>query len=225
MTHRHPLLDENGDRRPLQLAILAAILVHVVVLYMTLPQPGSTMIKDPSIFTPEIGRRLPPPPPPKPPERIPPRELRPKKALIPIPDRTPDDPEPIREPEPEPEIEPLPPDLWAYPGPPAPPPVASRGPLIPGIGGVSEPRRVHHVEPQFPLLARRAGIRGKVQLQAIISETGTVSDLALLYASPPDLGFEQAAMEAVRQWRYRPAEQNGKPVSVLITMVIEFTLH
>jgi protein TonB len=223
MTHRHPLLDENGDRRPLQLAILAAILVHVVVLYVTLPQPRNSVIKSPSVFVPEIGTRLPPPPPPKPPERIPPRELRPKKALIPIPDRTPDEPEPIREPEAE--IAQVPPDLWAYPGPPTPPPVVSRGPLLPGIGGVSEPVRIHYVEPRFPPLARKAGVRGKVQLQANISETGTVSDLAVLYASPPDLGFEQAAMDAVRQWRYSPAEQDGKPVSVLLTVVIDFTLH
>ncbi len=101
--------------------------------------------------------------------------------------------------------------------------------LLPGASsnfqGVTEPVRVHYVEPQFPPLARRAGISARVRLQAIITDVGTVRHITVLYSSNPGLGFEQAALDAVKQWEYSPAEQNGKSVNVYLAIVIDFALR
>ena len=225
MTHQQPLLDHDGDRRPLQLAILTAILVHLFALYITLPHTGKVIRNDPKGHVSLVPVHLPPPPSRKPPEKKPQRPLEPNKVMIPIPDPTPDEMEPIREPAPDPDIEPLPADMLALPGAPAPLPAAKLGPQLPGINGVTEPVRIHFVEPQFPPLARRAGILGRVLLQAVVTEEGVISDLAILTSSAPGLGFEQAAIDAVAQWRYRPAEQDERPVTVYLTIVIDFTLH
>jgi protein TonB len=225
MTHQQPLLDHNGDRRPLQLAILSAILVHLIALYITLPQTSRVILSDPQVSLPLVPFHLPPPPLPKPPEKLPQHPLEQRMLLIPIPDPTPDEIEPIREPEPDPDLEPLPPDMIAFPVVTGPPPVGRLEPQLPGVNGVTDPVRIHFVEPQFPALARRAGILGRVLLQAVVSQDGRIKNLTVLTSSTPGLGFEQAAMDAVKQWKYKPAEQDEKPVTVYLTIVIDFTLH
>jgi len=60
------------------------------------------------------------------------------------------------------------------------------------------------VEPEYPELARVARVEASVVLQAVIRDDGTVGDLVVLRCSRPNMGFEQAAIEAVQQWRYKP---------------------
>ncbi len=81
------------------------------------------------------------------------------------------------------------------------------------------------VQPEYPELARVARLEGNVILQAIIHADGTVGDLEVLRCNRPNMGFEDAAIEAVRHWRYEPATQNGKPVEVYFTVFVEFKLH
>ncbi len=212
------------DKRPTQIAILVAILFHVFILYVTFPEfkvQGPAVEPDKIVFV--RSWRPPPPPEKEPPKPIEERKLKTKK--IPIPDPTPEEPEPIKEPEPEPEPEPLPPDAIALIGTPAPPPVGATGPLIAGVAGVSNPVLIDKIQPIYPELARKAGIQGKVFLQAIVGRDGAVKDVTVLSTTAPNLGFEQAAMDAVRKWKYKPGEQNGRPVDVYFNVAVDFTIQ
>jgi periplasmic protein TonB len=87
--------------------------------------------------------------------------------------------------------------------------------------GVTTGMLVHRVEPPYPALARSARISGSVVLKAIISKEGTIEDLTLVSGHPM---LVPAAIDAVRQWRYRPYLLNGQPVEVETTITVIFTL-
>ena len=102
-----------------------------------------------------------------------------------------------------------------------------RRPLLAGQEGVSTPRSLpeFRVQPHYPEALRAAGIEGNVMLQAVLTESGDVSEIELLGSSQPDYPeLAASAIEAVRQWRYEPAEQNGVPVEVYFTISIDFKL-
>ena len=80
----------------------------------------------------------------------------------------------------------------------------------------------HSVTPAYPEVARAAGIEGDVVLRAYVSSDGRVTDLRVL-AGPPILA--RAAVEAVQQWRYQPMKMNGRPASVVTTLVVAFRLQ
>ena len=61
--------------------------------------------------------------------------------------------------------------------------------------------------------------------QAVVQADGTVGHVAVLQTPGRGLGFEEAAMEAVRRWRYRPGMQNGRPVAVRFTVLMDFILE
>jgi protein TonB len=75
--------------------------------------------------------------------------------------------------------------------------------------------------PLYPAIARAAGIQGTVVLQATISKSGSIENLKVM-GGPPML--QQAAMDAVRSWRYRPYLLNGEPVEVETTINVIFHL-
>ena len=75
--------------------------------------------------------------------------------------------------------------------------------------------------PPFPVIAREAGVQGTVMLQATISKNGTIENLRVV--SGPAL-LQQAALEAVKSWRYRPYLLNNLPVEVETTVNVVFTL-
>ncbi len=84
------------------------------------------------------------------------------------------------------------------------------------------PVLVRKVPPEYPAMARSARLAGFVVLQAVVGEDGSVGDVTVLRASSPL--FVDAALGAVRQWRYRAALQNGRPVRVYFTVRVEFQL-
>jgi protein TonB len=84
------------------------------------------------------------------------------------------------------------------------------------------PVLVRKVKPDYPALARAARLPGFVLLQAVVGEDGCVEDVKVLQASSPLFG--DAAVEAVRQWKYRPALQSGRPVRVYFSVRVEFQL-
>jgi len=88
-------------------------------------------------------------------------------------------------------------------------------------GGVAQGLLLEKVPPQFPLDAKQAGVSGTVVLQALIDKEGRISDLKVI-SGPPML--QDAAVDAVRQWLYRPYLLNGQPVEVNTTINIVFTL-
>lgn len=87
--------------------------------------------------------------------------------------------------------------------------------------GVAAGLLVHQVKPLYPALAVQARIQGTVVLQAVIGKDGTVRDLHLVSGHPMLAG---AAIEAVKQWRYRPYLLNKEPVEVDTQINVNFTL-
>lgn len=70
---------------------------------------------------------------------------------------------------------------------------------------------VHRVEPVYPALPKQLGRGGRVELRAVIATDGTIRSLQVVSGDP---WFYQSAMDAVRQWRYRPTVLNGEPVEI-----------
>jgi protein TonB len=88
-------------------------------------------------------------------------------------------------------------------------------------GNVQSAALVRQVQPIYPQIARTAHISGTVVLHAIIAKDGTIQELQ--YVSGPPL-LMRAAMDAVREWRYKPTLLNGEPVEVDTTISVVFTL-
>ena len=87
--------------------------------------------------------------------------------------------------------------------------------------GVTKGMLVHQVQPAYPGIAKAARIQGNVVLQAIISKDGSIQDLQLVSGHPM---LVPAAIEAVKQWRYRPYLLNEQPVEVETTISVIFSL-
>src|SRR5205809_4917042 len=87
--------------------------------------------------------------------------------------------------------------------------------------GVSQGLLIKKVQPAYPPLARQARIQGTVLLQAQISKEGTIEHLTLISGHPM---LAPAAIEAVKQWRYKPYILNGEPVEVDTQITVNFTL-
>jgi len=94
-----------------------------------------------------------------------------------------------------------------------------------GAIGLDEPPKVvFKVLPKYPELARKAGKEGIVILKILITRTGRVAKVVVLSA-PGKLGFAEAAVEAVQQWKFEPPTVNGEPVDVWCTLPIRFKLE
>ncbi len=87
--------------------------------------------------------------------------------------------------------------------------------------GISEGLLVQRIEPLYPAIAQRAHIQGTVRLQAIISKQGTIENLQLIEGHPM---LVQAAIDAVKQWKYRPYVLNGEPLEVETFVIVNFHL-
>jgi protein TonB len=85
----------------------------------------------------------------------------------------------------------------------------------------AEGNLIYRVQPVYPPLARQARIQGAVQLRAIISRTGTIEHLTVESGHPMLSG---AAIDAVRQWRYRPYLLNDEPVEIETEITVNFVL-
>jgi protein TonB len=87
--------------------------------------------------------------------------------------------------------------------------------------GVTQGLLIRKVQPNYPPLARQARIQGSVLLQAEISKDGTIQNLRLISGHPM---LAPAAIEAVKQWKYKPYILNGEPVEVETQITVNFTL-
>jgi|SRR5262245_19460998 len=91
-------------------------------------------------------------------------------------------------------------------------------------GCIKSPQLVQKVTPVYPDAARRAGEEGHVTLKTRVLKDGSVADVEVKKCTNPGHGFEAAAMDALKQWRYEPGTLNGKPAEVEFTVTIDF-LH
>src|SRR5206468_7699411 len=110
------------------------------------------------------------------------------------------------------------------PPPPAssPPPVSREEPAKPirVSAGAQQAVLIHQVIPLYPPIAKITHTQGIVILEAVITKEGAVDSLRVIDGHPLLI---QAAMDAVRQWRYRPTLLNGEPVEVITTITVTFT--
>lgn len=88
--------------------------------------------------------------------------------------------------------------------------------------GEELPEAITKVPPSYPDEAREKKIQGTVMTQALVGVDGTVHDIKIIRSIP---GLDEAAMAAVRQWRFKPGTKNGVPVALWVAIPVRFTLH
>ena len=245
---QNPFHGEISRQKPMQVAAVLSALFHILLFIIVFPSFGDRVLiltqevlvlkqlAEPAALagggsTPEV---IPPEPKPTVPE--------PKPDLIPIPDPTPNAPEPIL----KKEIEEIPKvlaeiasdlnigDIEAPPGPPARGsgrgPVDGRGPGTGdgGIytigGGVTMPQILQQTTPSYTDDAIKSKVQGVIILQAVIRKDGTVDSFKVLRG----LGYgleEKAIQEIAANWRFRPGTLKGRPVDVLATIEVQFNLR
>ena len=84
------------------------------------------------------------------------------------------------------------------------------------------PEAVTKVAPTYPEDARREGIDGTVLVQALVLRDGAVAETRVMKSIP---ALDAAAVDCVRQWRFKPALKDGRPVAVWLAVPIRFSLH
>ena len=104
----------------------------------------------------------------------------------------------------------------------APPPPPS-GPKVVFIPYDDPPVAMSPIRPRYPVIAQEAGIEGVVVVQAFIDEKGRVKE-TLILKGVPNTGLDEAAMEAIRKTRFRPAKQRERAVGVWISIPVNFRL-
>ena len=102
----------------------------------------------------------------------------------------------------------------------APPPPRKGAPLRVG-GRVRPPKAIVQVHPEYPPLARQTRIQGQVQIDAILDEQGNVIEMKII-SGPPLL--YQAALDALKKWKYEPTYLNDQPIAVQMIVTITFQL-
>ena len=91
-------------------------------------------------------------------------------------------------------------------------------------GAVSPPTVLTHVRPSYTEEALHTGIQGSVMLELIVRENGVPDTIRVVRSLDPG-GLDVKAVEAVRQWRFRPGRIDGAPVDVLVTVMVNFHLY
>ncbi|MDA2935214.1 energy transducer TonB, partial [Acidobacteria bacterium AH-259-D05] len=89
------------------------------------------------------------------------------------------------------------------------------------VSDSQEAKLVHRVEPEYPDVAQQARVQGNVYLQVVVEEQGSVSDVKVIRGYSL---LNEAAVNAVRQWKYSPTLLNGEAVPVIATVVVNFAL-
>jgi TonB family protein len=89
-------------------------------------------------------------------------------------------------------------------------------------GGVSAPQVVFKVDPEYSEQARKAKYQGTVVLNLVVQKDGSVRDIKIL--QPLGLGLDEKAVEAVKQWRFKPGQRNGESVDVAAIIEVTFRL-
>jgi protein TonB len=105
---------------------------------------------------------------------------------------------------------------------PAAPPPASLLSPVRLHSGIRAPQRIVHVTPVYPSVARDARVEGMVIIEATIDEQGNVARAQILKSIP---FLDEAALTAVRQWKFSPTLLNGIAVPIVMTVTVNFSLH
>jgi protein TonB len=102
-----------------------------------------------------------------------------------------------------------------------PPRTSALNPLRIG-GNIKSPAKIYDVRPVYPPIALQARVTGVVILEVVIDADGNVAEGWVLRSIPL---LDQAALDAVKEWKYRPTLLNGTPVPVIMTVAVNFNLQ
>jgi protein TonB len=219
------ILTAEDDRRPLGWGAAIAIVLHAVLLIVSLPQIRQEIRATPKVpkaYVIQAVRFKPPAPTQA--QAAPQRKVR----KVPIPDPTPDLPEPILD------ERYLPPDieiptlgegvlLSEIPEAPPGPGAAGDGQALHLRADIEPPVKVFGPQPGYTEEARQARIQGVVILQAIIDVLGNVTNVRVLKGLPE--GLAESAVATVQTWRFEPAIHDGQPVPVYYNFTVNFSLQ
>ena len=243
----NPLDEPAIPPRPRRLlaALWISLGVHLAVIALVQVAPPAAMRGDePVIEARLVSRQESPPaeaePPPAPEVEMvvkPPKELpllAPSVMAETLPVAPPVPPPPVQHEQPAPAA----PSAEPAPVPPSPEPVAA-SPVRPTPAPIAtitssvdltyysardvdvHPRALREVEPEYPYMADRKRLSGKVRLKLKLEADGRVSDIEVVSASPPDL-FEESALKAFSDVRFAPAQKNGHPVRALVLIEVVY---
>jgi len=101
------------------------------------------------------------------------------------------------------------------------------GDVYPPGNGVSNPVLVREVKPNYTADALRAKIQGTVEMEAVVQADGTIDprSIRIVRSLASTFGLDREAIEAVKQWRFRPAMRSGQAVASFVTLELVFTLR
>ena len=213
--------------RNFRIGLMIALYFTLILIWL----PGWRMsdntvdLRQASIHKPQ-KRKVLKPPPIEPLHKVVTKEKRARK--VPMPDLTPNEPEPVVEPDPPPAPEVLYTDDWeigipdddSIPEPPSQESVARVGQV-----GVEPPVFTHQPTPEYPRMGLKVGVEGFVILEAVLRKHGRIEEIKVLRPlAKGKLGFEKAAMDTLRQWQFIPGKVNGKPADVRMTLKVDFRL-
>jgi len=218
-------ISDNGERRRLQAALFVAAVAHAGFLMIVWPHQAAEPAREVIRATLQpledyIVRKPPPPPEPRVEKPRTPRK-------VPMPDAPPIETT-MLEPLPIPVVNtPVEINLPAVniPSPPAPPATAPPAPaeLLRVGSAIAAPVRLIFVKPRYTEIARRARLEGMVILDMVIERDGAIREIKVLRGLA--LGLTDAAVTAVRQWRYEPTTVGGRTVPVRMTVTVRFGLQ
>lgn len=216
-------VEYEEDNRTMRLALVAAVVFHLVLLAISFPEIYKVQATAPAraqkVYVVQQLRFRPPPP------QQQQMQMPEKAKRIPIPDPTPDEPEPIREIRQEDVQLDLPEGDAVFGIPEGPPGFdlgGGEGPVMVG-GDVLPPVKVSATEPLYTEDARKARIQGVVIVQAVIDKDGNVRNVKVLKGLPS--GLDQSAVDAIKQWKFKPSTRNGEPVAVYYNLTVNFRLQ
>ena len=216
--------EDAGTEKDMKLSFMIALYVSLALIWIPGFSFGNKVFDVDQRENQVQRRKVLKPPPEKPLEKVQTKDKKSKK--LPMPDLTPDEPEPVVEPDPPPEPEVLPTDDWEIGIPDGPP--EPQGDTIARVGqvGVEPPVFTRKVAPDYPEQAVRIKLQGYVILEAILRKDGTVDDINVLRGlGKGKFGFEENAMKALKQWEFLPGKVSGNPADVRMTLKIDFVLQ
>ena len=94
-----------------------------------------------------------------------------------------------------------------------------------GGPGVTMPTLIERVSPKYTADAMRARIQGSVWIECVVQTDGTVGDLRVMRSLDRHFGLDEEAIAAAKRWRFRPGMLHGKPVPVVVTIELSFSVR
>jgi TonB family protein len=216
----HATGDEN---KALKISIIISIIMHMLLLWIVFPEvsekkPEEDSAKSKIVYLHPYKIYQPP----NPTQKASPVVKKTEKNIIPIPDPTPDEPEPVSPAFTDWTIEADEVGDYEFDYPDAPPGGTEGGLVFRPGDDVTPPIIIKKILPIFPEEAKKAKIESKVIAEAIIDKNGIPRSIKFISITDDRFGFGKAVIEAFKQWRFRPGTKNGKPVAVLIHYIVDF---